>query len=68
MAVYLKDIPVPEAKDRFRSTLENEQLWGLLGKEVILLDENAIGRVTDICKNLFSSLSCLSNGWLCCKG
>jgi putative molybdopterin biosynthesis protein len=45
MSVYLRDIPLPAAKDRFQSALEQAHLWRVLGMEEIPLDENAIGRV-----------------------
>ena len=45
MSVYLNDIPLPEARARLRSALEQVNLWRVLGKETIPLDENAIGRV-----------------------
>jgi molybdopterin molybdotransferase/putative molybdopterin biosynthesis protein len=45
MSVYLHDIPLPEAKERLQSALAKVGLWGLLGTEVISLDENAVGRV-----------------------
>jgi len=45
MTVYLHDIPLDEAKARFEAVLKREDLWGVLGQEVISLDENALGRV-----------------------
>ncbi|HEX7540668.1 MAG TPA: molybdopterin biosynthesis protein [Anaerolineales bacterium] len=45
MSVYLHDIPLPEAKTRFQSALEEVNLWRVLGMENIPLDEDAIGRV-----------------------
>ena len=45
MSVYLHDIPLEEAKERFIAALKDAQLWGILGQETIELDENALGRV-----------------------
>jgi putative molybdopterin biosynthesis protein len=45
MSVYLKDIPLVEAKSRIEQALREISLWQVLGIEVIPLDENAIGRV-----------------------
>lgn len=45
MSVYLHDIPITEAQDRFQSELEQAGLWKVLSKENILLDEDAAGRV-----------------------
>jgi putative molybdopterin biosynthesis protein len=45
MSVYLKDIPLPEAKSRLELALRELNLWKVLGIETIPLDENAIGRV-----------------------
>ncbi len=45
MAVYLHDIPLPEAKKRFETALREAGLWQVLGVETIPLDENALGRV-----------------------
>jgi putative molybdopterin biosynthesis protein len=45
MSIYLHDIPLPEAVARFQQALEAAGEWGLLGVEVIGLDENAVGRV-----------------------
>ncbi len=45
MSVYLHDIPLQEAKSQFEAALKDAQLWGVLGEEVIPLDENALGRV-----------------------
>lgn len=46
MSVYLHDIPLSEAQARFKQALQESNLWRVLGAETILLDENAIGRVT----------------------
>ena len=45
MPVYLHDIPLEDAKAHFETALKEAQLWGVLGKEMIPLDENALGRV-----------------------
>ncbi len=45
MGVYLKDIPLEEAKNRLKNALKIRGLTGLLGVEAIALDENAVGRV-----------------------
>lgn len=45
MAVYLHDIPLPEAKKRLETALREAGLWQVLGVETIPLDENALGRV-----------------------
>ena len=46
MSVYLQDIPLPQAQSRLREALSASGLWGVLGSEIIPLDENALGRVT----------------------
>jgi len=45
MSVYLRDIPLSEAQNRFQSELEIAGLWQVLAKESIPLDENALDRV-----------------------
>ncbi len=45
MSIYLHDIPLPQAQQRFQQALEAAGEWGLLGIEEIALDENATGRV-----------------------
>ena len=45
MSVYLHDIPLPEAINRFTDALIENGLWQILGMESIPLDENAVGRV-----------------------
>jgi putative molybdopterin biosynthesis protein len=45
MAVYLQDIPLPKAQERFQQALAAAGLWGPLRIETIPLDENALGRV-----------------------
>lgn len=44
MSVYLHDIPLEQAKNRFVQALQEAGLWGLLGVEEIPLDEQALGR------------------------
>lgn len=46
MSVYLHDIPLSHAQERFRLALQEAGLWRTLGVEEIPLDENALGRVT----------------------
>ncbi len=46
MAVYLQDIPLPEALERLKEALTNSGLWQILAVETLPLDENALGRVT----------------------
>jgi putative molybdopterin biosynthesis protein len=46
MSVYLHDIPLSQAQARLREALQDADLWRVLGTEDILLDENALGRVT----------------------
>jgi putative molybdopterin biosynthesis protein len=46
MSVYLHDIPLSQAQSRLREALQDADLWRVLGTENILLDENALGRVT----------------------
>ena len=45
MSVYLHDIPLSEAWNRWWKALEEAGLLGLLGKETLPLDEHALGRV-----------------------
>lgn len=45
MSVYLKDIPLEQAKSILQSSLTSRNLWGILGTEEIPVDENALGRV-----------------------
>lgn len=44
MSVYLHDIPLDQAQQRFEEALRAEGLWNVLGVEEIALDENALGR------------------------
>lgn len=45
MSVYLHDIPLEEAQERFHAALQACGLWGLLSDTLIPLDEQAVGRV-----------------------
>lgn len=44
MSVYLHDIPLAQAQARLEKALRDANRWGVLGKETIPLDENALGR------------------------
>jgi putative molybdopterin biosynthesis protein len=44
MSIYLQDLPLTEAKKRFRAAIEAAGKWGILGSEVISLSEEALGR------------------------
>jgi putative molybdopterin biosynthesis protein len=46
MSVYLHDIPLPEAQARLRQSLQEADLWRVLGTQTIPLDEHALGWVT----------------------
>lgn len=45
MTIYLHDIPLPEARLRLEEALQAAGKYGVLGKEEIPLDEQALGRV-----------------------
>ncbi len=45
MSVYLHDIPLSEAKERFYQALTTYGLRGILGQEAIKINEDAVGRV-----------------------
>lgn len=45
-SVYLHDIPLSQAQERWKEVLTSARLWGVLGHESIPLDEHACGRVT----------------------
>ncbi len=45
MSVYLRDIPLEDAKERLKQALEAAGLWGILSIEQISLDDGALGRV-----------------------
>ncbi len=44
MSVYLHDIPLSEAKQRFQQAIQSAGRWCMLEAETIPLDENAAGR------------------------
>ncbi len=46
MSIYLHDIPLQQAQNRFEEALREAGLWKILGIEEILLDEMALGRTT----------------------
>ena len=45
MGIYLRDIPLPEAKARLKAALISAGLWRILGIDEIPLNESALGRV-----------------------
>ncbi len=45
MSVYLQDIPLSEAKERFHQAIREAGRWRLLGVETVDVDENALGRI-----------------------
>lgn len=45
MSIYLRDIPLPQAWERFQAALEAAGLWCVLGVEEMDLAEEALGRV-----------------------
>ncbi|MFN3705759.1 MAG: molybdopterin biosynthesis protein [Thermoflexales bacterium] len=47
-ALYLHDIPLDEALERFAQALDQAGLGGLLGSETIPLDEHALGRTLSV--------------------
>ena len=55
MSVYLRDIPLFEAKARFKQALCDAGVWCVLGMESIPLDENACGRV--LAKSVWAKIS-----------
>jgi putative molybdopterin biosynthesis protein len=48
MSIYLQDIPLPQARDKFQAALAEHGLTGILGNEKIDLDIKAIGRVLSV--------------------
>ncbi len=46
MSVYLNDIPLSTAQERFQRALAEAGLWRVLGVETVPLDEQALNRVT----------------------
>jgi putative molybdopterin biosynthesis protein len=55
MAIYLHDIPLPQAKMRLDEALKTAGRAGVLGIEEITLDEHALGRV--LAKPVWATLS-----------
>ena len=55
MSIYLDDIPLTEAKERFESALKSIGMWGILGIEELPLDEKIIGRV--LAEAVFAKIS-----------
>jgi putative molybdopterin biosynthesis protein len=55
MAIYLHDIPLPEAKSILDQALQANSRLGVLGIEEVPLDENALGRV--LAKPIWATLS-----------
>ena len=45
MSIYLHDIPLSEAKERFHQAIRDAGCWGVLDIEAVPLDENAAGRI-----------------------
>lgn len=45
MSVYLHDIPLADALEQMEHALIEANLWGILGSEIITLDETAVGRI-----------------------
>ena len=45
MTIYLEDVPLSEAQERFQKGLQEAGLWNVLGKELLPLDESLLGRV-----------------------
>ena len=55
MSIYLDDIPLTEAKERFEAALKSIGMWGILGVEELPLDEKVIGRV--LAEAVFAKIS-----------
>lgn len=53
--MYLRDIPFPEAQNRFEEALKKADLWGMVGIEEIPLSELALGRV--LAESVWAKLS-----------
>ena len=53
--IYLEDIPLDEAQDRFHSALEKADLWKILGSEELDLNESLAGRV--LAETLWAKIS-----------
>lgn len=45
MSVYLHDVPLPEAQERWETALKRIGRWGVLGVETLAVDEHLLGRV-----------------------
>ena len=45
MTIYLHDIPLNAAKEQLEKAIKTAGYWGILAKEEIPLDENALRRV-----------------------
>ena len=43
--IYLEDIPLEEAQERFHTALKDSGCWKVLGVDRIALDENAVDRI-----------------------
>jgi len=43
--IYLDDIPLEEARDRFKEKIQTSGLWRILGVDRLPLDENLVGRI-----------------------
>ena len=53
--IYLDDIPLDEAQERFQTALKEADLWKILGTEHIDLDESLVGRV--LAETLWAKIS-----------
>ncbi len=53
--IYLDDIPLEDAQDRFQTALEKADLWKILGTELVDLDESLVGRV--LAETLWAKIS-----------
>ncbi len=48
MSIYLHDIPLPQARERFQASLVEHGLAGILGNEKVALDVKVLGRVLSV--------------------
>ncbi len=55
MTIYLHDIPLQDAKNRFYDALEKNNLRGVLNTEVFPLSENLVGRI--LAKPIWAKIS-----------
>jgi putative molybdopterin biosynthesis protein len=55
MSIYLNDIPLIDAKGLIEQNLKENGLFGILGNEIILLNEKAVGRV--LAQPIFARIS-----------